>query len=157
MRGLNDTLIEQIDKLLRSYPWMRKQVDFLQTQLYGHSHPMRSWGVAQYGLEAAMPKGSGGISQAELKSMDIREERLYKRLARFEGNVYALEMAGDLIEDEKQKVIYDCLLEGMSYRSIAENVGITRNQAKEAKKAILTTLSQKSQFVSLLKIEKSAM
>lgn len=152
---MDDILIEQIDTLLRNYHWMRKEVDHLQQQLEGSSSPMHSWGVAQYGDEASMPKGSPGKSQAELKSMDIREQRLYERLKRYEGNVYALEMAGDLLEEEKQKVIYDCLLERMSYRSIAENVGITRNQAKEAKKAILTTLSQKSQFVSLLIFEKS--
>ncbi|MFD0825836.1 sigma-70 family RNA polymerase sigma factor [Neobacillus sp. M.A.Huq-85] len=134
---------------------MRKQVDHLQRQLYGSSSTMRSWGVAQYGLEAAMPKGSTGKSLAELENMDIREERLYKRLIKYEEQVYAIEMAGDLLDDEKDRVIYDCLLDGMSYRAIADQLGITRNQAKEAKKAILSTLSQKSQFVSLLKLEKS--
>lgn len=151
--GLEQILIEEIDNLIRNYQQMRKQVEYLQRQLYGYSPPMRSWGVAQYGDEAAMPKGSPGKSQAELKSMDIREQRLYERLNRYEKNVYALEMAGDLLEDEMQKVVYDCLLDHMSYRSIAYHVGITRTQAKEAKKAILTTLSQKSQFVSLLTIK----
>jgi hypothetical protein len=155
VENVNGEVIEKIEELLKNYRWMRKEVDHLERQLYGYSSPMRSWGVAQYGLDAAMPKGSPGKSQAELKKMDIREARLYERLQKYQKQVYAIEMAGDLLEDEKQKVIYDCLLDGMSYRSIAYHVGITRNQAKEAKKAILTTLSQKSQFVSLLKLENS--
>lgn len=147
---------EQLETLIKDYRWMRKEVNRLQGILYGHSAPMRSWGVAQYGLEAAMPKGSGGKSQAELKRMDIREERLYKRLERFEEAVYGLEWAADFLENEKDKVIYDCLLDRMSYRSIAYHVGITRNDVKKQKDYILNHLCQKSQLVQLLKLKKSA-
>jgi DNA-binding NarL/FixJ family response regulator len=153
--SLDQSLLEQIEELLRDYKWMRKQVDHLQRQLYGYSSPMKSWGVAQYGLEAAMPKGSPGKSLEELKKMDIREERLYERLRNYEEQVFAIEMAGDLLDDEKQKVIYDFLLDGMSFRYISYHLGITRNQVKETKKSILSQLSQKSHFVSLLNLENS--
>lgn len=149
-------MIEIIERLIRDYQWMRREVDRLQNALYGYATPMRSWGVAQYGIEAAMPKGSSGKSQAELKNMDLREERLYKRLMKFEGRVYAIEWAGELLEDEKERVVYDCMLDGMSYRSIAELLGMTRNQVKKTKDAILSQLSQKSQFVQLLNLEKFA-
>lgn len=149
-------LKERIEHLLRDYHWMKKEVDRLQRIVYGYATPMKSWGVAQYGIEATMPKGSRGKSQAELKEMDLREERQYKRLKKYEEIVFAIEMAADLLEDEKDKVIYDCLLDGMSYRSIADHVGISRNQAKKAKEAILSHLSQKSHFVQLLNLEKSA-
>lgn len=148
-------MIDEIDKLLRDYQWMRKVVEGLQQKLYGHAPPMRSWGVAQYGIEATLPKGSPGLSQVELKNLDLREERLHERLSKYESRVYVLETGADYLEDEMHKVIYDCLLDGMSYRSIADLLGITRNQAKEAKKAILNELSQNFQFVSLLKLEKS--
>jgi DNA-binding NarL/FixJ family response regulator len=147
---------EQIEGLLFDYHWMRKEVDRLQRIIYGNSTPMKSWGVAQYGIDAAMPNGSRGKSQSELSEMDLREERLYKRLKKFEDIVFAIEMAADFLEEEKQIVIYDCLLDGMSYRSIAHHVGLSRNQVKKAKDAILNHLSQKSHFVQLLKIEKSA-
>ncbi|MEH7342740.1 sigma-70 family RNA polymerase sigma factor [Bacillus sp. JJ1532] len=135
---------------------MRKEVDRLERILYGHSTPMRSWGVALYGIEATMPRGSSGKSQAELKKMDIREERAYKRLAKFQDTVYALEIAAEFLEDEKEKVIYDCMIDGMSFREIAYHIGISRNQVKKAKESILSQLSQKCQFVQLLKLEKSA-
>ncbi|TWK89543.1 hypothetical protein CHCC20333_4385 [Bacillus paralicheniformis] len=63
--------------------------------LYGSDIPMRSWGVAQYGLEAAMPQGSPGKSQDVLRDMYLREERLFKRLEYFEVRVYAIEVAGE--------------------------------------------------------------
>lgn len=148
--------VEQIEALIKDYPWMRKEVDRLERILYGHSTPMRSWGVALYGIEATMPSGSSGKSQAELKKMDIREERAYKRLEKFQDTVYALEWAAEYLEDEKEKVIYDCMIDGMSYREISYHIGISRNQVKKAKESILSQLSQKSQFVQLLKLEKSA-
>lgn len=147
---------EQIEQMLKDYPWMSREVDRLQRALYGYSAPMRSWGVAQYGIDAAMPKGSSGKSQAELRNMDLREERLYKRLTKYQSRVYALEMAGDLLSDELEKVVYDCMLDGLSYRAIAYHIGISRNQARKIKDAILNQLSQKSHFVQLLNLEKSA-
>lgn len=149
-------MIDQIESLLRDYHWMKKEVERLERTIYGYTTPMKSWGVAQYGIEATLPKGSSGKSQAELRDMDLREERLYKRLEKYKGKVFAIEMAADLLEGEKEKVIYDCMLDGMSYRAIAYHIGTSRNQAKKYKDAILNQLSQKSQFVQLLNLEKSA-
>jgi DNA-binding NarL/FixJ family response regulator len=149
-------MIEQLEELIRDYSWMKNEVRRLEYAIYGRSYPMRSWGVAQYGIEATLPKGSPGKSQAELRDMDVREERLLKRLKRYEERVYALEMATELLATEKEKVVYDCLLDGMSFRSIAYHVGMSRNQVKKTKDEILSQLSQKSQFVQLLNVEKSA-
>jgi len=109
---------EKIEQLIRDYHWMKKEVERLERVLFGYSTPMRLWGVAQYGDEFAMPKGSVGKSQAELRDMDIREERQYKRLKLLRRKVYVIESGADLLRDEKDKVIYDCMLDGMSYRAI---------------------------------------
>ncbi|USK57808.1 hypothetical protein LIS82_26665 (plasmid) [Cytobacillus solani] len=68
------SIVNQIETLLRDFYWMKKEVNRLQKYLYGRPSPMRSWGVAQYGLDVAMPKGISGKSQMELRSMDIRED-----------------------------------------------------------------------------------
>lgn len=130
-----------------------KEVDHFQNLLSGVAVPMRSWGVVQYGVEATLPYGSSSISQAELREMDIREERLYRRLKKYESTVYALEMAGEHLKHEKEIVIYDCLLKGMSDRAISKHLDMTRNQIKKAKDDILNQLSQRSQFVQLLNLE----
>lgn len=46
---------KDIENLINSYHWMVKEVRRLQRVLYGSVIPMKNWGVAQYGLEAAMP------------------------------------------------------------------------------------------------------
>lgn len=45
-----------------------------------------------------MPKGSPGKSQAELRQMDMREERLFKRLKYYEERVYAVELGAEKIK-----------------------------------------------------------
>lgn len=76
------------------------KVDFISTKL-----------TATYGDEAGMPKGSAGVSQAELRKMDRRERRLHK----YESIVHYLDNAMEHIEEEKHCIVYDCMMEGMSY------------------------------------------
>lgn len=147
-------LFDQIDELVRSYSWMKKEVERLQTIIYGGAISMKSWGVAQYGVDATLPKGSSGKSQSELKEMDVKEERQYKRLKQYETQVYAIEMAGDLLKAEKDKVIFDCLLDGMSYRAIGQQLGINKDQVKTTRRGIIIQLSQNRQFSSLLHSKK---
>lgn len=146
---------KEIENLISSYYWMVKEVQRLQSVLYGSEIPMRSWGVARYGLEAAMPKGSPGKSQAELKEMDMREERLFKRLQYFEERVYAIEAAARTINGERHRVIYDCMMEGMSYRAIGLHLGISRETVRRMKDEIINQLCQNCRIVQLLNPEKS--
>ncbi|MDA1478374.1 sigma factor-like helix-turn-helix DNA-binding protein [Bacillus changyiensis] len=146
---------KEIENLIHHYHWMAKEVHRLQRVLYGSEIPMRSWGVAKYGLDAAMPKGSSGKSQAELREMDLREERLFKRLRHFEERVYAIEAAARMIQGEQHKVIYDCMMEGLSYRAIGFHLGISRETVRRMKDEIICQLCQNCRFVQLLNPEKS--
>ncbi|MBO1515591.1 sigma factor-like helix-turn-helix DNA-binding protein [Metabacillus bambusae] len=147
---------EQIEQLIRDYHWMRKEVDRLERVLYGYSTPMKSWGVAQYGIDAAMPKGSSGKSQSEIENMDIREERLLKRMWNLQGRVFALESAADYLSNEMEKIVYDCMLDGMSYRAIGYHLDISREKVRQIKIDFLNQLCQNCHLLQLLKLEKIA-
>lgn len=95
--------------------------------------------TSTYGIEASLPKGNGGISQAELRQMDIRERRLYK----YEMIIEFLETASKELDDEKQEIIYDCMLEGMSYSSIAIHIGCSRDTVREVKNVIIGNIVNK--------------
>ena len=51
-----------------------------------------------------MPKGSPGKSQAELRQMDMREERLFKRLKYYEERVYAVELGAGKPKESNTKL-----------------------------------------------------
>ena len=147
---------EQIESLLRDYHWMVREIIRLERILYGGSSSNRSWGVAQYGIEASLPKGSPGKSQAELAAMDRRDEYLYKRISKLEAKVEAVESAAFLIKGEMHQVVYDCMLEGMSYRAIAKHLGVSKDKVRLIKEEIIHQLSQNSQILQVLHLEKSA-
>ena len=72
--------MEQIAQLIRDYRWMKNEINRLQRIVYGSTFLMKSWGVAQYGIDAAMPKGSEGKSHDEMDAMDVRERKQIERL-----------------------------------------------------------------------------
>lgn len=75
-------------------------------------------GVAQYGVEATLPHAVGIVGRAlenEIVRRNDKSVRLYKYI---EEVNYINEHKGS-ITDEKEKVILDCLLDGVSITSIA--------------------------------------
>jgi hypothetical protein len=151
---VNADVIEKIEELLKNYRRMLREIDRLESALYRGGSPGRSWGVAQYGLEAAMPKGSGGISQAELTAMDKRDEYLYKRIKELADKVNAVDLVVENINSEIHRMVFDCLIDEMSYRAISKHLGISRDKVKQTKDEIIYQLSQNDQIRKVLKLEK---
>lgn len=142
--------------LVGNYRFWKKEIERLERVLFGFSVSMGSWGVAQYGLDVAMPKGSSIRSAKELEKMDVREKSQLMRLERIRSYVYALEKALDLIEDEQLKTIYDCLLEGMTHRQIATHLSASKDYVRYKKQEVFSQISQNSQIRTLLTLQKSA-
>lgn len=139
-----------INQMIKDYRWMSKEVNRLQTLLWGRSLPISNWGVAQYGIEAAMPKGSKGKSVAEIKQAESLEEKRTKRLQRYEAEIYVLETLADSLETEMQKVIYDCLLEGMTYREIGFHINISKDGVQKEKREIIRQLKENERMETFL-------
>lgn len=145
-----------ISKLIREYRRMKNEIERLNRVLYGSSSFIRSYGVARYGIEATLPRGSSLRSIAELEAMDLREQKQIERLERYERYVYALELAFDILEDETQKIIYDCLLDGMTYRQIAAHLSVSKDYVHKHKKDIVRQIRQNRQITHILQNEKTA-
>ncbi|MBO0959552.1 sigma-70 family RNA polymerase sigma factor [Neobacillus sp. MM2021_6] len=143
-----------ITELIRDYRMMKREIARLQRIIYGTSFPMRSWGVAQYGIEAAMPKGSSGKSQVELKNMDIREQKQFRRLEDYECKVIAIESAGDLLDREILKIVYDCMLSGMTRYQIADHLEVSRDSVDKFRSEIKAQLHSNTTFSELLQGKK---
>jgi chromatin segregation and condensation protein Rec8/ScpA/Scc1 (kleisin family) len=144
--------MNQIDiiELIRDYRMMKNEIDRLQTILYGEVFPMSSWGVAQYGIEAALPKGSKGKSQAELKEMDIREQKQWERLNEYQRKVIAIESAGDFLEKEIHKIVYDCMLSNMTRKQIASHLEISLESVDKLRLDIKSQIETNQDFAKLL-------
>ncbi|MEK4825141.1 sigma-70 family RNA polymerase sigma factor [Niallia sp. FSL W8-0951] len=145
-----------IAELIRDYRMMKREIERLQRIIYGKSVPMRSWGVAQYGVEATLPHGSSGKSQAELRDIDIREQKQIMRLQEYQRKVFAIESAGDFLDKEILKIVYDCMLSGMTRQQIAVHLEISRDSVDKLRADIKAQIGTNTTFSKLLHGEKSA-
>ncbi|MEZ2716978.1 hypothetical protein C2I17_20275 [Niallia circulans] len=145
-----------ITELIRDYRMMKREIERLQRIIYGKSVPMRSWGVAQYGVEAILPHGSSGKSQAELRDMDNREQKQIMRLQEYQRKVFAIESAGDFLDKEILKIVYDCMLSGMTRQQIAVHLEISRDSVDKLRADIKAQIGTNTTFSKLLHGEKSA-
>lgn len=145
-------VVREIESLIKDYYWMDREIHRLEGILYRGRSSERSWGVAQYGLEAAMPKGSGGISKTELAAMDDKEEIIINRIKKLAKKVEAVEIASDNLKDEIHKTVLDCIMDRMSYRAIAKHLNVSRDRVKQIKDEIIHHFSQNDQIRQVLKI-----
>ena len=139
-----------MENLIYEYHWREKEVNRLENILWGgRSTHGPSFGlVQQLGIEATLPKPNVNIkSPTEIDAMERREQRLYKRWEEYREVVLTIEMLADYLENEQQKIILDCMMEGMSYRSIADHLGNNRNKIREMKEDMLCQICQKCQFL----------
>jgi|SRR5690625_2421215 len=135
---------KQIENLIYQYHWRKKELDRLSNILWGLSNNFKSVGVAQGGIESTLPKPNTSLkSYAEMDDMDARERRNYERYIEYEEKVDAVESMIDCLEDEQHKIILDCMMEGMSYRSIADHLSVNRNKIREMKEEMLCQICQK--------------
>ncbi|MGE7121818.1 hypothetical protein ACQKIC_16500 [Peribacillus sp. NPDC046944] len=141
---------QKVIEWIRDYNFMLREIArlnrLLNTPHFGHQKL-----TATYGIEATLPKGNGGISQAELRQLDIRERRLIK----YEMIIEFLETATDLLEEEKQCVVYDCMIEGMRYTAIANHLGFSRDTIRKVKDDIIGNIANKVKKDSFLQKLKS--
>lgn len=150
-----------ISSIITDYQMMKTEIARLEQILYGYKVPMENWGVAQYGLDAAMPKGSPGKSEAELKKMDLRERKQLERLVYMRTCVHILESFTDSFGDLRTNIIYDHILDGWTYREIASELGVGVTYVKERKHQIIDMIvgarnEQNAQNDHYLPKEKSA-
>ncbi|MEI3607084.1 hypothetical protein SPD48_15405 [Pseudogracilibacillus sp. SE30717A] len=90
-----------------------------------------------------------------MDAMDAREKRLLNRLKEYEEKVRTVEQMADYLTNDKHLIILDCMMEGMSYRSISDHLGINRNKIRDMKNDVLCQICQKCHELQDLKREKS--
>ncbi|AKL83267.1 YjcO [Bacillus atrophaeus UCMB-5137] len=136
----------QVEEWIRDYDFMLREIKRLNRILNKVDFAGGQKMTATYGDEAAMPKGSGGTSQAELRQMDRREKRLHK----YESIVHYLDNAMENLEEEKHRIVYDCMMEGMSYTAIANHLDCSRDTVRKIKTSIIVNIVNKVKEVNFL-------
>ncbi|SFP18277.1 sigma-70 family RNA polymerase sigma factor [Salibacterium halotolerans] len=140
---------KEIENLISDYSLMKREIIRLEELVHGiggSASPSNDKLIAQYGLEAVMPKGSKEKSQIELKNLDRREQKLLKRIQVYQELIDFIEDAEELVNDTLQQMVYNCMMEGMSYRAIGKHLGISREKVRQTRDDLINHLCQNCQF-----------
>lgn len=136
---------KELENIISDYKFMKREIKRLEELLWGiggNSSAFKGNGVAQYGIEAAMPKGSGLISRAELDILDRREQKLLMRIDRYRNMIEFVESGEESLKEPVQQTVYSCMMEGMSYRAIGKHIGVSREQVRRLRDDVINHLCQ---------------
>jgi Response regulator containing a CheY-like receiver domain and an HTH DNA-binding domain len=129
----------EIEQTLRDYHWMVREIARLRDMLSDAGERV----VRNYeGLDMPKPQGR----RSDPVSLEAsRRERLWRKLQNYEQKVKFVQERMDVIEDEREKTVLDCLLDGMSLRSIAEHLGLSRRHVQNIKERIVEQFCSRKQ------------
>ncbi|SES02853.1 hypothetical protein [Salipaludibacillus aurantiacus] len=137
---------KELEEMISDYRLYKREIERLNDLVYGIGVGLPSRfgnaGVAAYGVEATMPRGSSGISKSELDKLDKRERKLLYRIQGFQDKVEFVEAAEEMITDPVQQIVFSCMMEGLSYRAIGKHAGVSREQVRRLKDDVLCHLCQ---------------
>ncbi|CEH29406.1 hypothetical protein [Aneurinibacillus migulanus] len=134
--------IEKTWEDLTGYHWMIKEIERLKRDLdkVTITAPEGSALVAQYGIEATLPKGKG----KKVAYLSVSEERYEKKLQRMkhlEEKVRRIQEAADKITCEKERAVIECILDGERMNFIARHVGISRQYLNEIRRKLIKKMA----------------
>lgn len=118
---------EKIMDLINNYPYYISRIKELNAQ---YKSEIGGGSTSQYGIEAAMPKAAGGNSDP-VHNDTVRRMKMDKELSRLESKARYIQNRWDRITDERMAIIFNLRLNGMTYQSISEEIGVTRQRAHQ--------------------------
>jgi hypothetical protein len=113
----------QVYGILKNYFWMLREIQRIDSELSRTDFK----GVAQYGISASLPTGKGLVSKT-LENEVVRRNLKSERLIDYIDKVNFINANMHKVTDEKENVILDCLLDGLSISAISRHLGTTRKQ-----------------------------
>ena len=132
---------KEIKHILSNYFWMIKEVKRINDEL----SEIETSVTAQYGIEASMPKPQGLTSDAIANEV-VRRDKKAQRKYEFIRKIKYVQERIYLIEDDREKVVLDCLLDGMSISAISNHMGLSRKHIDRLRDSIVGRMSHMSQM-----------
>lgn len=126
--------------IIVEYHWMVKEVNRLNLQMQS----VETVGVASYSDE---PKAPYLVSR-RIEGEVIRREKKLDRKSRYERRINFITNSYSLIDKEQDKVVLDCMLDGMSITAIAIHLNMNRKTVQRIRDRIIDTM-KKGQNVAL--------
>lgn len=142
----------QIEDTLRNYNWM---INEIKRQRYLLADGGASL-VAQSGIESTLPKPVGNPSDP-ISIEVIRRDKKHGWINKLEYKVSFIQLGMHLIEDEREKAVLECLLDGMSMIAISNHMGLSRRHIYNIKDSIVNKIAHNAHFAQEMTNKKRCM
>lgn len=140
---------KQIESALRDYNWMINEIKRQREILNDAGTSV----VAQSGIESTLPKAKGGTSDPVAQEV-IRRDKKYTWVHRLEKKVLYIQERMCIIQDEREKAILECMLDGLSMSAISHHMGLSRRHIYNIKQAVVYKIAHFAHFAQEMTIEK---
>lgn len=115
---------EQIARMIKEYQTNVRAVAKLRRE---YIDDVCGASIAQYGIEATMPKPQGQTSDPVLREVQ-RLMRQDSVIAKYEQKVLYIQNRWDRVTDERQAMIFNQVLTGTSFEVISETMNLSRQR-----------------------------
>lgn len=121
---------EKIMDMINSYPYYISKIKELRAQ---YKSDVGGGATAQYGIESVMPKAQGTTSDPVHNEVE-RRMKMGAELSRLEAKARYIQNRWSRITDERMALVFNLRLDGMTYQSIAEEVGVSTTRVYQIMK-----------------------
>lgn len=136
--GVEGVNRQEIEETIREYSWMVREIGRL-ADLLGDAGERLVRDYSSMGL----PKPKG-LPSDPVAFEAMRREKDLNKLKRYVERVRYIQDRIELIQDQKERTVLDCLLDGMSLTAIAHHLGLSPTQVYRIKESVITTLIEKA-------------
>lgn len=125
---------EKLDQWIKDYRWMINTVEQLQME-YRYNGAK----IAQYGIEATLPKASGQTSDVVFTEV-VRRNKHLKRINEYIFKIQEVQKRVDKVTEPREAEVLYWLLEGKSMRWIGQHMALSHVTIKNIKENILESM-----------------
>lgn len=128
---------KQIEQALRDYNWMINEIKRQRELL---SHIAGGNVVAQGGIESTLPKAQGETSDPVALEV-IRRDKASRWMLNLEDKVLFIQKRIHIITDSREKVVLECMLDGLNMVAIGQHMGLSRRHVYNIKTSIVDKIA----------------
>lgn len=125
---------EKLEQWIKDYRWMINTVEQLQME-YRYNGAK----IAQYGIEATLPKASGQTSDVVFTEV-VRRNKHLKRINEYIFKIQEVQKRVDKVTEPREAEVLYWLLEGKSMRWIGQHMALSHVSIKNIKESIIENM-----------------
>lgn len=138
---------KEIEQALRDYNWMLNEIK-RQREILNHIGGNITANIDD------MPKGEGQTSDPVAMEV-IRRDKTSRWLQKLENKVLEIQKRMKVIENERERAVLECMLDGMSMRAISNHMGLSERHVFRIKDSIVKQMADMSDLAGSCTKQKS--